>query len=125
MYFVQAIEYMSAGFFLAVLFRNTALAIGLFILYRLIIEPVIRLFFPQGARLYFPMKSISNLTPLPDFLSISSGNQKGQDGFNTLSFREMGLMADDLPVIVNLMLALGYTAIFISLAYLLLKKRNL
>ena len=57
-YFVQAIAYMSAGFFLAVLFRNTALAIVIFILYRLIIEPVIRLFFPQEARLYFPMKVI-------------------------------------------------------------------
>ena len=124
-YFVQAIAYMSAGFFLAVLFRNTALAIVLFILYRLIIEPVFRLFFPQGARLYFPMKAISNLTPLPEFLSISSGNQAGAEGVDTLSFREMGLMAEDLPVLVNLLLALGYTALFISLAYLLLRKRNL
>lgn len=124
-YFVQAIAYMSAGFFLAVLFRNTALAIVLFILYRLIIEPVIRLFFPPEARLYFPMKVISNLTPMPEFLSISSGNQAGIDGVDTLSFREMGLMAEDLPVYLNLLLALGYTAIFISLAYLLLRKRNL
>ncbi|MFC2112073.1 ABC transporter permease [Bacteroidota bacterium] len=124
-YFIQAIAYMSAGFFLAVLFRNTALGIVLFILYRLIIEPVIRLFFPPEARLYFPMKAISNLTPLPEFLSIFSGNQEMPEGVDTLSFREMGLMAEDLPVIVNLMLALGYTAIFISLAYLLLKKRNL
>lgn len=124
-YFVQAIAYMSAGFCLAVLFRNTALAIVLFILYRLIIEPVIRLFFPPEARLYFPMKVISNLTPMPEFLSISSGNQAGTDGVNTLSFREMGLMAEDLPVYLNLLLALGYTAIFISLAYLLLRKQNL
>lgn len=124
-YFIQAIAYMSAGFFLAVLFRNTALAIVLFILYRLIIEPVIRLFFPPEARLYFPMKVTSNLTPMPEFLSISSGNQPGTDGVDTLSFREMGLMAEDLPVLLNLLLALGYTAIFISLAYLLLKKRNL
>ncbi|HEC42418.1 MAG TPA: hypothetical protein ENI20_06280 [Bacteroides sp.] len=124
-YFVQAIAYMSAGFFLAVLFRNTALAIILFILYRLIIEPVIRLIFPPEARLYFPMKSISNLTPLPEFLSIFSGNQQGTDAADSLSFREMGLLAEDLPVLVNLVLALGYTCIFISLAYLLLRKRNL
>jgi hypothetical protein len=124
-YFVQAVAYMSAGFFLAILFRSTALAIIIFILYRLIIEPVIRLFFPQQARLYFPMKSISNLTPTPEFLSISSGNQQGSNQADSLSFREMGLMAEDLPVLANLGLALGYTAIFIFLAYLMLQKRNL
>lgn len=124
-YFVQAIAYMSAGFFLVVLFRNTALAIVLFILYRLIIEPVARLFFQPEARLYFPMKVISNLTPMPEFLSISSGKQPGTDQVDTLSFREMGFMAEDLPVITNLLLATGYMAIFIALAYWLLRKRNL
>jgi ABC-2 type transport system permease protein len=124
-YFVQAIAFMSAGFFLAVLFRNTALAIILFILYRLIIEPVMRLFFPPEARLYFPMKVIANLTPMPEFLSISSGKRPSGGGVDTLSFREMGLMAEDLPVLVNLMLAIGYTAIFITLAWWLLRKRNL
>ena len=124
-YFVQAVAYMSAGFFLAILFRSTALGIIIFILYRLIIEPVIRLFFPQQVRLYFPMKSISNLTPLPEFLSISSGKEAGDPAADSLSFREMGLMAEDLPVLANMGLALGYTAIFIFLAWLMLQKRNL
>jgi ABC-2 type transport system permease protein len=124
-YFVQAIAFMSTGFFLAVLFRNTALAIILFILYRLMIEPVLRLFFPARVRLYFPMKVISNLTPMPEFLSISSGNNPAPDNVDTLSFREMGLMPKDLPVLVNLVLAIGYTAIFITLAWWLLRKRNL
>jgi ABC-2 type transport system permease protein len=124
-YFVQAIAYMAAGFFLVILFRNTSLGIILFILYRLVIEPVIRLFFGPGTRLYFPMKVISNLTPTPEFLSISSGNQVAPDDMDSLSLREMGLVAEDLPVYLNVLLALGYTAIFIALAYLLLKKRNL
>jgi ABC-type transport system involved in multi-copper enzyme maturation permease subunit len=124
-YFVQAIGYMSAGFLLAVVFRNTALAIVLFILYRLIIEPVTRLFFPQEARLYFPMKVIANLTPTPEIVSITSGRQVENGDADTLSFREMGLLAEDLPVYLNLSLALGYTAIFIFLAYLLLQRRNL
>jgi ABC-2 type transport system permease protein len=124
-YFVQAVAYMSAGFFLAVLFRNTALGIILFILYRLIIEPVLRLFFPAGARLYFPMKVISNLTPTPEYLSIASGNGPGTNQAQALSLREMGIIAGDLPVYLNMLLAIGYTALFIFLAYLLLKKRNL
>ena len=124
-YFVQAVAYMSAGFLLAVVFRNTALAIVLFILYRLIIEPVIRLFFPMQWRQYFPMKVMSNLTPTPEFLSISSGRQGDVNGVDSLSFREMGLMAEDLAVYLNLFLAVGYTAVFIGLAYTLLRKRNL
>ncbi len=124
-YFVQAIAYMSAGFFLVILFRNTSLGIILFILYRLVIEPVIRLFFARDTRLYFPMKVISNLTPTPEFLSISSGKEIATDQMDSLSFREMGLLAEDLPVYLNVLLALGYTAIFIFLAYLLLKRRNL
>ena len=124
-YFVQAVAYMSTGFLLAILFRNTALAIVLFILYRLIIEPVFRLFFPPEARLYFPMKVISNLTPMPEFLSISSGNKADPGNVDTLNLREMGILAEDLPVFLNLLLALGYTALFIGLAWLLLRRRNL
>lgn len=124
-YFVQAVAYMSTGFLLAILFRNTALAIILFILYRLIIEPVFRLFFPPEARLYFPMKVISNLTPMPEFLSISSGNKADPGNVDTLNLREIGILAEDLPVYLNLLLALGYTALFIGLAWLLLRRRNL
>ena len=124
-YFVQAVAYMSAGFLLAVLFRNTALAIVLFILYRLIIEPVFRLFFPPEARLYFPMKVISNLTPMPEFLSIASGRDPDGGNADALNLREMGLMLEDLPVYLNLLLAMGYTGLFIFLAWLLLKRRNL
>ena len=124
-YFVQAVAYMSTGFLLAILFRNTALAIVLFILYRLIIEPVFRLFFPPEARLYFPMKVISNLTPMPEFLSISSGNKADPGNVDTLNLREMGILAEDLPVYLNLLLALGYTTLFIGLAWLLLRRRNL
>lgn len=124
-YFVQAVAYMSAGFFLVILFRNTSLGIILFILYRLVIEPVIRLFFAPGTRLYFPMKVISNLTPTPEFLSISSGKEVATNQMDSLSLREMGILAEDLPVYLNVLLALGYTSIFIFLAYLLLKRRNL
>ena len=124
-YFVQAVAYMATGFLLVVLFRNTALAIVLFILYRLIIEPVFRLFFPQEVRLYFPMKVISNLTPMPEFLSIASGNDQDPGNVDSLNLREMGLMVEDLPVYLNLLLAVGYTSLFIFLAWLLLRRRNM
>ncbi len=125
-YFLQAIAYMSLGFFMAVLFRNTGLAIILFILFRFIIEPVIRLFFPKNIRLFFPVKVISNLTPVPEFLSIFSGNMENNDpAVNTYSLREMGILPEELPVYTDIILAVGYTILFIFLAWVLLRKRNL
>ncbi len=123
-YFVQAVAYMTAGLLLVVLFRGTALGIILFILYRLIIEPVTRLFFPPRVRLFFPMKVISDLTPTPEFLSMASGNSSSSGAFN-FNMREAGLLPETLPVYLNLLLALGYTALFLMLAHLLLTKRNL
>ena len=71
------------------------------------------------------MKAISNLTPMPEFLSISSGKQADAGNADALNLREMGILAEDLPVYLNLILALGYTALFIGLAWLLLRRRNL
>lgn len=125
-YFLQAIAYMSLGFFIAVLFRNTGLSITLFILFRFVIEPVIRLFFPKNVRLFFPVKVISNLTPIPEFLSIFSGNINNNDqAVDTYSLREMGILPEELPIFINIVLAAGYTFLFIFLAWFLLRKRNL
>lgn len=66
-YFIQAIGYMTLGFLITILFRNTALSIVMFLLYFLLIEPIIRLLFPRDVRLYFPVKIISNLTPGQNF----------------------------------------------------------
>ncbi|KPK88091.1 MAG: hypothetical protein AMS27_00640 [Bacteroides sp. SM23_62_1] len=125
-YFLQAIAYMSLGFFIAVLFRNTGLSITLFILFRFVIEPVIRLFFPKHIRLFFPVKVISNLTPVPEFLSIFSGNTEVDNtAVDTYSLREMGILQEELPILINILLAAGYTLLFISLAWFLLRRRNL
>jgi ABC-2 type transport system permease protein len=125
-YFLQAIAYMALGFFIAILFKNTGLSITLFILFRFIIEPVIRLFFPKQFRLYFPVKVISNLTPMPEFLTIFSGKVNGDDtAVDTYSLREMGIVPEELPVLANITLTVGYTILFIFLAWLILRRRNL
>ncbi len=124
-YLVQVIAYMAFAMFFAVLFRNTALSIVLFFVYRLIFEPVLRQIFPAEARLYFPMKIITNLTPTPEFVSIFSGNQPEAGGVDALGLREMGLIAQELPLYLNTLLALGYIGLLIWGTLFLLKKRNL
>ena len=65
------------------------------------------------------------LTPTPEFLSISSGQGAPASDTDMLNLREMGLIPEELPVFLNVMLAMGYTAVFLFLAYLLLHKRDL
>jgi ABC-2 type transport system permease protein len=124
-YLVQVTAYMAFAMFFAVLFRNMALSIVLFFVYRLIFEPVLRQIFPAEARLYFPMKIITNLTPTPEFISIFSGNQPETGGVDALGLREMGLITEELPLYLNTLLALGYTGLLLGGILLMLRKRNL
>ena len=125
-YFIQTVAYMVIGLLLVVLIRNTALSIILFVLLRFPIEPIIRSFFNKAARPFFPMKSVSGLTPMPEFLSISSeGTFETVDGGNALSLSEMGIIAQGLPVYLQILVALGYTVVFIGITAWILKKRNL
>lgn len=124
-YLIQVIAYMAFAMFFAFLFRNTALSIVLFFVYRLVFEPILRQPFPPAARGYFPMKLVTNLTPTPEFISIFSGGQAGGPGSGNFSMREMGLIAPELPLYLNVLLALGYTAILLWACLILLKKRDL
>ena len=124
-YLVQVIAYMAFAMFFAFLFRNMALSIVLFFVYRLVFEPILRQAFPPAARGYFPMKIITNLTPTPEFISIFSGGQQGSPGPGNFSMREMGLIAPELPQYLTVLLALAYTAILLGACLLLLRKRDL
>ena len=125
-YFVQAMAYMIMGMMVAILFRNNALSIIMFILYFAIIEPIIRWVFPAEVRRYFPMKIISNLTPTPEFLSLSSDNEYiNVDGTNQLDLKEIGITIENLPVVTTVALAVVYIGIFIYLTNILLKKKSL
>lgn len=124
-YFLQVIAYMVLAMLISVLFRNTALSIVLFFLYRLVIEPVIRMPFPPGIRQYFPVKIIANLTPTPEFLSISSGKEMGTAATDALNLREMGILPQELPLLNDVLLTLLYVSLFVFLILWLLRKRNL
>ena len=63
-YFIQALGYMSVGFIIAVSIRSSALSIIAFIC-SILAESILRVLIPDGIDQYFPMKIISNLTPVP------------------------------------------------------------
>ncbi len=122
MYFLKAVAVMIFAYLLAVTFRNNALSIVMFLLYFIMIEPILRRFFPPDARLWFPARVIGHLTPVPEFFSIASGN-KG-DAQN-LTFESIGLAGKNLPVIVNTLMALMYSAVFAFLAWWQIRKKDL
>jgi ABC-2 type transport system permease protein len=125
-YFIQALGYMSLGVLIAIIFRNNALSIIMFILYFFPIEPIIRWIFEAHTRRYFPIKIISNLTPMPEFLTMTSENTfTNEAGNSSLDLQEIGLTIEPLSVGLNVGLALVYIAIFISVSTYLLNKKNL
>jgi ABC-2 type transport system permease protein len=125
-YFVQAIGYMTLGLLISIIFRNNALSIILFILYFFPIEPIIRAIFNAGARKFFPMKIISNLTPTPEFLTMTSEKSfTNASGTSSLDLTEMGIMPENLPLGITVALAVGYIGFFIAVSTVLLKRKNL
>ncbi|MCK5029102.1 MAG: hypothetical protein KAR57_05670 [Bacteroidales bacterium] len=124
-YFVQAIGYMTLGLLFAILFRNTALSIILFLLY-FPVEGIVRLFFKSEYRAYFPIKIISNLTPRPEFLTMTSEKSfTNASGTSSLDLSEMGIVPENLPLGITVVLAAGYIGFFIALSTVLLKRKNL
>ncbi|MEE4196430.1 MAG: hypothetical protein V2I54_02190 [Bacteroidales bacterium] len=125
-YFIQAVGYMVLGMLIALIFRNNALSIIMFILYFAILEPIVRVLFKAEARRFFPAKIISNLTPTPEFLTMTSEKPyTSSSGKSPLDFHEIGLVPENLSIGITLILATGYIGFFIGLSYLITHKRNL
>jgi len=122
-YFLQAIAYMVLAVFFVTLLRSNALAIVLYLLYFIFIEPVVRLLCPVEVRTWFPVKIISRLTPVPEFLQLTSSG--ANTASESLTFENIGIMSRQLPQSTNIIMAVVYVLIFAFLTWLLVKKRDL
>jgi ABC-2 type transport system permease protein len=111
-YFIQALGYMSVGLIIAVLIRSSALSIIIF-LCSILAESIIRALVPDFIDQYFPMKIISNLTPLPSPEGMLVAEMK-----NTLLPNVMSLST-------TLILALVYILVFWGVAYFILTKKDI
>lgn len=123
LFFIKATAVMLFGYMIAVLFRNNALSMVLFLLYFVLIEPVLRMFFPEEVRLYFPARVIAHLTPAPEFLSIASkGNESLSQTFDTGS---LGLIRQQLSMQLNFVLSFAYMLLFAAMSYFTIRKRDI
>lgn len=118
--FVQTLGFMALAMLIAVIFRNTALSIIMYLLYRIAIEPLIRVLFDPPVRQYFPSKVLSNLTPsFIDMASATGANIQNMD------VKDVEILTNRLPDAQLLLFGIIYTVVFLYLSMVLLQKRNL
>jgi ABC-2 type transport system permease protein len=108
-YLIQALGYMSLAVFLAFLIKKNGLAILVFLLYTVALEPLAQWRTEDTVDQYFPMKVFSSLTPTP-----------AQEVFDSLAGPTLKLTPPEavLP-------ALTYIAVCYLLSLALLKIRDL
>jgi len=121
-YMVQAIGYMVLGMFFIAILRSNALGIILYLLYFIMIEPIIRGLCPVEIRPWFPVKIISHLTPFPEILQITSGEALES---NMMSFENIGLRANQLEDSTTIIMAVIYIIGFAALTYLIVRRKDL
>jgi len=118
-YFIQAVSHMIVAMMIAVWLRNKTLAIVVLLVYQVILEPILRLVLNKyvlaKVGLFFPMRVITRLTPMPD-IAITEMIKANSD------FKDFGAT---LPLWLNLLLALGYGLIFYLITKAILVRRNL
>ena len=106
-YLLQIFTYLIFALFIGLLIKRTGLSMGLLFLYTLIIEPIITFRIKTDwIKGLFPLKAINNLIRFP---------------FKKYAFREV----QDYIAWDDALIVLIYLIIFISLLYLILKKRDL
>ncbi|MBN2275424.1 MAG: hypothetical protein JXR41_16320 [Bacteroidales bacterium] len=106
-YFLQVTIYLLVAFLLALVIKRTGLTMGLLILYTYIVEPIIVFRIKtEWIKNLFPLRSINNLIRFP---------------FSKYLLRE----TQDYVALQDFGIAMAYTALFIYLIYLALKKKDL
>jgi len=116
-FFLMCIGYLSIAFFFVILLRKGILAIIVFMLYMLILEPILMALyvyqFKNVGRNYFPMNSIEDLMPFPLY--------RLPDYFITQEWNFSILLSYNQAMIMTTF----YSLLFITMSYFLFLKRDI
>lgn len=122
--FIQMLGYFSIALLIIVLTRNIALTIIVYLLYFALIEPIIRLFLPDSAAQFLPVKIISNLTPMPDFLGIMAKQFNVNDQLNASTLNALDAINNGTSLTQNIVIAIIYIALFTVLSYYVFRRKD-
>lgn len=122
--FIQMLGYFSIALLIIVLTRNIALTIIVYLLYFALIEPIIRLFLPDSAAQFLPVKIISNLTPMPDFLGIMAKRFNVNDQLDASTLNALDAINNGTSLTQNIVIAIIYIALFTVLSYYVFRRKD-
>lgn len=122
--FVQSFSYMLLAMLFAFAFRNPAVSTVTFILYFFPIEPIVRAFTPDVIDRFFPVKIISHLTPMPDFIGISMGDMIQVVPNSSNELQNLGIIDMSSSTFFAPAIAIAYCLLFGFIARLIVKKKN-
>ena len=114
-YFVQTLGYFAFAFMFAVLVKNSALSIILYIVC-FIFSMFIPLMMDATAAQFMPLNSIQDLTPFPFFQEVMEFESNQDPNFEAPFI---------LSQTVRSLVALGWTSVFVLTGYFVVKRRDL
>jgi len=122
-YFLAAFTYMSMGLLVALLIKNTALSLLAFIGLRTFLDPVLWLILREhDVKWYLPFRTITRLTPIPDLIELF---QRKVNSNEAIDESALDILPKGLPLWLNILLVIAYTALALFFSYKLLQRRRL
>lgn len=115
-FFISLLCYMVYAFFCGFMLRNTGLAIAIFTLYSLIIEPVVYFFlrapfvFKNEIYTYLPVNAVIRLTEYPAIPMLK---------------KMMGLNLQDHVSFVSCLIPMGYAVVMIAIVFWVMRRKDL
>jgi hypothetical protein len=121
-YLLAALSYMSMGLIIALLIKNTALALLTFLALRVFVDPVLWLILREhDVKWYLPFRTITRLTPVPDLIEIF---QRKMNSNEPIDETAMEILPKGLPVWLTMLLVCIYTGLVIFFSYRLIQRRR-
>ncbi len=108
-YLLELFSFLIFAFMIGFLVKRSGFAMGLLLLYYVIIEPIIVYKLPDAWENFMPLNAISNLIDVP----------------NTALMKLFGVEFQDYISIADVALVSGFTVLFLGITYLVLMKRDL
>jgi len=121
-YLASSLAYMSMALMMALLIKNTALSLLTFLAMRVFVDPVLFLILRKHeVRWYLPMRTTTQLTPLPDLIEIF---QRKMNSSEPIDESALDILPEGLPAWLNILMVLLYTSLAIFVSYRLMQRRR-
>jgi hypothetical protein len=121
-YMMAAFSYMCMGLIVALLIKNTALALLTFLALRVFVDPVLWLIFREHEiKWYLPFRTVTRLTPVPNLIEIF---QRRLNSSEPLDEAAMEILPKGLPVGLNMLMVVLYSGLVLFFSYRLMQRRR-